>query len=163
SSVSAFVTAYNELFGTLKYQTGYNPTTKTGGPLVGDATARNVQTGLRKMFSSEPDGLNGNLKNLNQVGISFQSDGTLALDASKLKKAITDFPDDIGRLFATAGTATDSLVKFTDSKAATQSGDYALSITQLATQGTLRGSAAAATSIQAGVNDKLSLTIDGIS
>ncbi|MGB5941233.1 MAG: flagellar filament capping protein FliD, partial [Rhodanobacter sp.] len=108
TAVNAFVKSFNELQGTLKYQTSYNPDTKTGGPLVGDATARMIQTEMRRMFSSQPEGLNGELTNLSQIGISFQKDGTLAVDASKLKDAIASHPADIGKLFATAGTPTDS-------------------------------------------------------
>jgi flagellar hook-associated protein 2 len=48
---------------------------------------------------------------------------------------------------------------FSDS---TQAGTYAVNVTQLATQGSLAGSAAANTTIQAGVNDTLSVTLSGI-
>ncbi|MFJ7566483.1 flagellar filament capping protein FliD [Herminiimonas sp. NPDC097707] len=162
SSVTAFVTAYNELQGTLKYQTGYNADTKTGGPLVGDATARTVQTTLQRMFSTQPEGLTGDLVNLSQIGISFQKDGTLTLDATKLKAVIAKNPEDIGKLFATTATPTDSLVSYVSSTAATKAGSNALNITTLATKGQLTGSSAANTNIVAGVNDELSLEIDGV-
>jgi len=162
TAVNAFVKSFNELHGTLKYQTGYNATTKTGGPLVGDATARTIQGELLRMFSSQPAGLDGGLTNLSQIGISFQKDGTLALDATKLKDAITSNPADIGKLFATAGTPTDSLVRFVGSSAATKSSENTLVITALASKGQMLGSAAANTTITAGVNDELTLTVDGI-
>ncbi|CAL62019.1 putative flagellar hook-associated protein 2 FliD [Herminiimonas arsenicoxydans] len=163
SAVNAFVTAYNELHGTLKYQTSYNAETKTGGPLVGDATARTIQLGIQRMFSTQPEGLTGELKNLSQIGISFQKDGTLALDNAKLQTAVTKFPDDIGRLFATAAAPTDSLVKYASSTAATQAGKYEVLVTQLASQGKATGSVPATTTIQHNVNDQLNFTIDGIS
>lgn len=162
SGVNAFIKSYNELHGTLKYQTGYNAETRTGGPLVGDATARTIQNELRRMFASQPEGLNGGLVNLSQVGIAFQKDGTLALDSAKLKSAIAKNPADIGKLFATAGTPTDSLVSFVSSNAATKAGSNALVVTALATKGQVTGSAAANTTIVAGVNDALRLTIDGV-
>jgi flagellar hook-associated protein 2 len=49
--------------------------------------------------------------------------------------------------------------KFADS---TKSGTYAVTVSQLATQGSLKGSAAANTTITAGVNDSLSVTVSGI-
>ncbi|MGV3741037.1 MAG: flagellar filament capping protein FliD [Burkholderiaceae bacterium] len=163
TAVNAFVKSYNELHGTLKYQTGYNATTKTGGPLIGDATARTIQTSLRNIFSMRPEGLSGELTNLSQIGVSFQKDGTLAVDSTKLKAAITNNAADIGRLFATAGTPTDSLVSYVNSSAETEAGDHAITITALATKGQIVGSAAANTTITAGVNDSLSLIIDGVS
>ncbi len=163
AGVNAFIKSYNELHGTLKYQTGYNAATKTGGPLIGDATARTIQNEMRRMFSTQPEGLTGGLVNLSQVGISFQKDGTLALDSAKLKSAIDKNPADIGKLFATAGTPTDSLVSFVSSSTATKAGNNALIVTTLASKGQITGSAAANTTIAAGVNDALSLTIDGVS
>ncbi len=162
SGVNAFIKAFNELHGTLKYQTGYNAETRVGGPLVGDATARTIQTAMRNVFSMQPEGLSGGLMHLSQVGISFQKDGSLALDSSKLKSAIEKNPGDIGKLFATAGSPSDSLVSFIGSTAATKPGSNALVVTALATRGQITGSAAANTTIAAGVNDALSLTIDGV-
>lgn len=162
TGINAFIKSYNELHGTLKFQTGYNAATNTGGPLVGDATARTIQSSMRSMFSTQLEGLNGGLVNLSQIGVSFQKDGTLALDSSKLKAAIASNPMDIGKLFATAGTSSDSLVSFSASTAATKPGSNALVVTALATKGSITGSAAAVTDIVAGVNDELKLTIDGI-
>lgn len=166
SAINGFIKAYNELHGTLKYQTGYNAETKTGGPLVGDSTARSIQTSLRNMFAEQPQGLDGALVNLSQIGVSFQKDGTLAVDSSKLKDAmVKNTPADIGKLFATAGTATDSLVSMTGSTKATKPGSYEVVVTSLATKGFAIGSndLAASTVITAGSNDELSLTVDGVS
>jgi flagellar hook-associated protein 2 len=164
SRVNAFVKAYNELHGTLKYQTGYNAATKTGGPLVGDATARTIQTELRRSLSTPAEGLSG-LENLSQIGISFQKDGTLALDSSKLQTAMSKNFSDIGALFATAGKTSDSLVGFKGSSSATKPGNYEVNITSLATQGSLTGGTgvnlnSAETEIQA--NTKLSVILDGV-
>lgn len=162
SGVNAFIKSYNELHGTLKFQTGYNAETRVGGPLVGDATARMIQAEMRSMFGTQVKGLSGSLTSLSQVGVSFQKDGTLALDATKLKAAIASSPADIGKLFATAGAPSDSLVSFVSSSSATLAGSNALIITALAEKGQVTGSAAANTTIAAGVNDALILTIDGV-
>jgi flagellar hook-associated protein 2 len=161
-NVNAFVKSYNDLTATLKSLTAYNPTTKTGGPLVGDSTVRTVQTALQKMFSSPPAGLEGPLTQLSQIGVSFQKDGTLAVDSTKLQKAVASNFDDIGKLFAVAGTASDSLISYAGSTLATKAGSNAVNITQLATKGQLAGLASANTTITAGVNDELTLTLNGI-
>jgi flagellar hook-associated protein 2 len=161
-NVNAFVKSYNDLTATLKSLTAYNPTTKTGGPLIGDSTVRTVQTALQKMFASPPAGLAGPLTQLSQIGVSFQKDGTLAVDSTKLQKAIASNFDDIGKLFAVAGTASDSLISYAGSTLSTKAGSNAINITQLATKGQLTGSAAANTTITAGTNDELTLTLNGI-
>jgi flagellar capping protein FliD len=48
-------------------------------------------------------GLGGGLTTLSQVGISFQKDGSLAVDSTKLNSAMTNNFDDIAGLFAAIG------------------------------------------------------------
>ncbi|MQA42581.1 flagellar filament capping protein FliD [Rugamonas aquatica] len=140
SSVNSFVKAYNDLSGQITALGAYNPDTKTGGPLLGDSTLRNLQASIRRQLSSSITGLQGtSLTNLSQIGISFQKDGSLTLDSSKLQKAISSNFNDIAGLFAAVGRGTDADVKFVSSSAKTQAGDYPIDITQLASQGTLQG------------------------
>jgi flagellar hook-associated protein 2 len=69
----------------------------------------------------------------------------------------------VERLLAALGTATDPLVGVAGSSPKTQVGDYAVTVTQLATRGTLAGSAPATLSIVAGVNDTITALVDGVS
>jgi flagellar hook-associated protein 2 len=73
------------------------------------------------------------MSTLSQVGISFQKDGSLALDSSKLDKAISANFGDIAGLFSAIGKASDSNVAFTSSTA-TKPGSYDLTITTMASQ-----------------------------
>ncbi len=140
TSVNGFVKAYNELSNQITSLGGYNADTKSGGPLLGDTTLRNLQAGIRRQLSTSITGLRGtNLTNLSQIGISFQKDGSLTLDNAKLQKAVNNNFNDIAGLFAAVGRGTDPDVKFASSGTKTQAGDYALNITQLATQGKLQG------------------------
>ena len=132
--------------------------------LIGDSSVRNIQSQVRNMLSSTLSGVGGSLTTLPQIGISFQKDGTMALDASKLQSAITANFNDIGALFASVGTASDSLVSYVSSSPATKPGNNALSLTALASQGKITGSAAPVSLVvAAGVNDQLSMTVDGVS
>lgn len=162
SNVNSFVKAYNDLNATLKNLTAYDPTTKTGGPLVGDSTARSLGTALRQMITNPPAGLPSDMSNLSQAGVAFQKDGTLAVNSIKLQSAITNNFQNIGRLFATGGVTSDSLIKYTDFTSATKSGSNALNITTLASQGSVVGSTAANLNIVTGTNDQLTITIDNI-
>lgn len=142
TAVNEFVKAYNDLNKTITGLTAYNAETRTGGVLQGDASVRSIQSQLRRQIGSVLEGTGGKLNSLSQVGISFQQDGSLKLDSSKLNKAISENAGDIGNLFAAMGSTTDGLVKFDKSTAATKAGTYAVNVTHLATRGTLAGSAA---------------------
>jgi flagellar hook-associated protein 2 len=160
TNLNAFVKAYNDLNGALKKLTAYDPETKKAGPLQGDGTAQSVQAQLRRMLGSEITGLSGSLKNLGQVGISFDKDGTLNLDESKLSKAIDSNFADIAGLFTAIGTASDGQVSFVSSTAATKPGSYQLNITALASQGALTSSAALGGSTTIAANTTWAVTLN---
>ncbi|MYN43174.1 flagellar filament capping protein FliD [Duganella sp. FT109W] len=140
NSVNSFVKAYNDLNTQLSALGSYDADTKASGPLLGDSTLRNLQSSVRATLSSAISGLQStSLTNLSQIGVSFQKDGSLAVDNAKLQKAITSNFNDIAGLFAAVGRGTDPDVTFSTSSSKTQAGNYAINITQLATQGTLQG------------------------
>lgn len=142
SAVTAFVKAYNDLNTTIKGLTSYDAATKAGGALLGDSGVLAIQTRLRQQLGTAVEGLGGSLTTMSQVGISFQKDGSLALDSSKLNAAITNNFADIAGLFSAIGTASDSLVSFKGSTAATKPGTYGLNITTVASRGSLASAAA---------------------
>jgi len=159
-AVQAFVTAYNGASGTLKNLTAFKGAGAQNGVLLGDSTARAVQVQMRNLLNTSVE-TGGTLTTLSQIGVSFGSDGTLALDAAKLNSAIDSNFDGIAALFAKAGKTSDSLVNYITSTSKTQPGSYAISVSQLATRGSTLGSQAADLTIAAGVNDQLDLTLDG--
>jgi flagellar hook-associated protein 2 len=164
NSINGFVKAYNDLQATFKSLTGFDASTKKGGVLTGDAAARGAQSQVRNALSSAVNGLGGNITTLSSIGISFQKDGTLSVDSTKLQNALTNNFKDISGLFATIGKATDSLVSYSSSTSATTQGNYALNVTALATQGNLTGDLdlnAGNTTIDP--NTSINVTIDGTS
>ena len=164
ASVQGFVKSYNDLSSTLARLTAYDPVAKKGGPLQGDVTIQGIQNRVRSMLNTSITGLGGSLTTLSQIGISFQLDGSLALDTSKLQTALSNNSSDIAGLFAAVGSATDSLVSYSGSSAKTSPGNYSLNVSALATQGRTTGSAAIGSStIIANTNDGLTVTVDGIS
>ncbi len=167
--INDFIKAYNELNKTIKDLTAYTPSTVkgqagTGGPLVGDATVRTIQEQVRKTLSSSLEGLSNTSMSLSKIGVAFQKDGSLALDSAKLKTAMTSNFSDIGALFATIGKATDSLINFSNSTAATKAGSYPITVSKLATQAKMTGDVdLSAGSTIIAPNTKLSVKVDGIS
>ena len=161
SNIGAFVNAYNAVVNNLGSLTSYNATSKTAGPLNGDSSMRLISTRLQSIVASVLPG-GGNINSLGDIGIKFTDTGTLTIDDTKLSSVLSTNPDAIGRLFATTGTSSDSLVQYTGSTDNTQAGSHALSVSTLASKGATTGSAAANLTITAGVNDTVSVTVDNV-
>ncbi len=162
SAVNSFVSAYNALNTAIQGVAGYNSSTNTGGPLMGDPMVMAIENQIRNVMDQPVNGTTSLYSTLSQIGVTFQKDGTLAVDNTALTKAINNSPSDMASLFSTVGKASDSLVSFVTSGNTTQPGTYAVDVTQMASQGTLAGSAAANLTITQGVNDTLNLTVNGI-
>ena len=129
SLVTAFVKTYNDLNTTIGTLSSYDASTKKGGILLGDATARGVQNQVRSALATGVNGLGGNLTSLSSIGVTFQKDGSLKIDSAKLQTALTSNFSEVGGLFASVGKATDSLTTVVGSTATTKAGTYALNIT----------------------------------
>jgi flagellar hook-associated protein 2 len=159
-SINSFVKAYNTLNSTISSLTKYDATTQTSGALQGDSAVRSIQTQLRRALSTAVEGLDGDLTNLSQVGISFQKDGSLAVDSTKLNTAIANNFSDIAGLFAAVGKASDGNITFDKSTAATKPGEYAVNITHMASQGTLTSASALSASTTIASNTTWTLTLN---
>jgi flagellar hook-associated protein 2 len=103
SAVSAFVKAYNSLQAVATKLTAFDPASKSGAVLLGDSTLRNIQVGMRSALTSPQAEYGSGLTMLSQIGVSFEKDGTLALDSVKLKAALDGKMGGVATLFA--GTA----------------------------------------------------------
>ena len=162
AGIVAFVQSYNDLNSTLSTLSSYDASTKKAGILLGDATARGVQSQVRNALSGAVTGLGGGLTNLTQIGVTFQKDGSLSIDNSKLQSTITSRFSEVGGLFASVGKASDSLATVVGSSTATKAGSYSLEITTLATQGNLTGNVDLSGGITIAPGTSLSVTIDEI-
>lgn len=159
TSINNFVKAYNSLSQTIAGLTSYDADSKQAGALQGDFTARNIQSQLRAALGNAVQGLDG-LTTLGQIGVSFQKDGTLAVDSAKLSTAMTNNFSDIAGLFAAVGQASDGQISIAGSSAKTQAGNYAVNITQMATQSTLTGANTAPASTTIAANTTWSVTLN---
>ena len=158
--VQAFVNGYNTLVSAVTSLTSYNATTNTASVLTGDTTTQIISRNLQSAAAATFNTGDPNYTDLADLGITFQADGTLKLNTATLSTALAADPNAVSQIFATTGGATDSSVSYNSATSATVAGSYALNVTQLATQGTLTGSAAAGLTITAGSNDTFSLDLD---
>ena len=135
ASVTAFVEAYNKLDSSLRSLTNYDPTGKANGKLLGDATTRTVISQLRNVMTKAIT-TEGSLTVLSQVGVSFQRDGKLALDATKLDTAFASSFADIAGLFSATAVASDAQISYKNSSSNTQVGTYNVVVTQVGSSST---------------------------
>ena len=97
TALKNLVESYNALSNALKTMTAYDKDSKTAGTLQGDSTAINLQSAMRRLLSG-PGGEGGAFTSLSQMGIAFQTDGTLKIDDTKLDKALKD-PESMSKFF----------------------------------------------------------------
>lgn len=91
-AVKDFVTAFNGVASFISTQTAYDATAKKGGPLLGDSTTNSLEWGLRGVIN-QASTASSVFTTLSSVGISMQSDGTLAIDQTKLGNALNNLPE----------------------------------------------------------------------
>ncbi len=120
SAIDAFVKAYNDTQTTLKNLTNYNAETKAASTLNGDSTARSIQSQIRNLVGGALSGL-GETSRLADIGITFDKDGKLSVDGSKLDAALKDPKRGVAAFFAGSGdtkglaaTVSDGLKNFID-------------------------------------------------
>lgn len=102
TAVEAFVTAYNDLQAEIAKQTDSGVNGGTAGALASDSLTRQIQSQVRDELNKTPTGITGVNKSLSSIGVSFQTDGTLALDATKLDTAIQTDSTNVSDLFSSA-------------------------------------------------------------
>lgn len=100
AAIKALVTSYNELEKTIGNISRYDTANNQGSVLTGDSTVRMVQNRIRAMLTGNQPSA-GEISSLSELGISFQKDGTLKLDDSKLSTALTDPDKNIAVFFTT--------------------------------------------------------------
>ncbi|HAC27570.1 MULTISPECIES: flagellar filament capping protein FliD [Marinobacter] len=162
--VGAFVEKFNALQTTIKGLSGFNAETGQGGILSGDTTIRSIQAQLRNVLGRVVPGLeNASIRTLADVGITTDYEtGGLSFDRAKFEEQLKKNPDDVTALFAEQGRTSSADVEFLGSGSGTTRGNYAINITQAATQGGVLGDSALADGVVIdGTNDEIEFTVDG--
>jgi len=162
SSIRSFVDSYNSIKTSLDNLTSYDITSHSGADLYGESTIQTAQRQIKNIaLSVLPSSSNGYTR-LNDIGITFQKNGSLSIDSTKLNNAISTNYQGVAGLFAANGVSTDSLVKFTSSSSDTKQGSYAVSVATMPKQGSLTAGAPAGLTIGPS-NNTLAVTLNGIS
>ena len=101
NNIQSFVSAYNTLAGALKSLGGYDATTKAAGPMLGDPVLTGVQNELHRALETVVGTAGYN--SLPSLGITSQSDGTLAVNTATLRTALSSNFSAVSQLFSGSG------------------------------------------------------------
>jgi len=105
-SINALISAYNDVNTTMRNLTAYNATSKKAAALTGDSAVRGIQQQLRNVITTAFGASSGSTQRLADVGITFQKDGSLAMDSTKFNTAFTNDRDTVIGLFTQDSTGT---------------------------------------------------------
>jgi Flagellar capping protein len=100
TAMQNLVTAYNSFISTYQTLTKYDETNNEVGALIGDATVTSIKSQISSLMGSQANGVASGPKSLSDLGVSFQTDGTLAFDSTKLTKALATNPKETQNLLS---------------------------------------------------------------
>jgi flagellar hook-associated protein 2 len=107
ATVEAFVNTYNDLASEIKKQTDSGYSSGNVGALASDSATRQILSSIREELNTAVTSVTGSYDSLSSIGVSFQTDGTLALDTTELNAALQADSTNVKELFsATDGYAT---------------------------------------------------------
>jgi flagellar hook-associated protein 2 len=157
NAAEEMASAYNEL---VKFA---NDQRSAGAPLASNGSLLSMMNSVKRTLLGGVSALpttNG-YTHASLVGVELTKDGTLKVDAAKLKSTLETNFADVQALLTTSSSVTDGQVTFISGGKSVQPGGYAIDITSPATRGTTLGSGwgdPAAYAATDGVSDTLTLT-----
>jgi flagellar hook-associated protein 2 len=145
TTVQSFVTAYNNLNQFVAQNSALDTSTYQTGPLFGDPNVQQIQSTLASDLFTPVPGLAQPYNNLSSIGLAFDQNGNLTFDSTQLTAALTSNPTAVQNLFTATGSSSAPAISYIASTTKTVpsgSGQYAVNITQAATQGSFTASTA---------------------
>jgi flagellar hook-associated protein 2 len=108
--INRFVNEYNAFQTQAARMRAYDPKTRIGGPLLGDASLRTIESTLRREISGKTSSVTGTYNMLGAIGIRFAADGKLSVNDTQLTAALNANLDEVAKMF----TATDGFAARVD-------------------------------------------------
>lgn len=98
SAIDKFVTALNGALSTIQTLTAFDPSTKSAGPLNGNATLEAFQNQLQNILGKFTTGGAGGVRSLSDLGITASTDGTYAVNDTTLGNTLAASLTSVGNL-----------------------------------------------------------------
>ena len=103
SNISAFVAAYNTLETSFQSLGGYDSSTATAGPMMGNALLSGLENQVQSALYSVVNTGSTTYNTLASVGITTNSDGSLSLNSVTLSNALSTNFSAVSQLFSGSG------------------------------------------------------------
>lgn len=103
--IKTFVESMNNVLSYVQSQSRLNEKSDTRGNLMGDQIIRRLQNDIRQLIQSPVLGV-GSIRSLNELGISFNRNGTLDYNEEKFNKMLVGQVDDVRAFFVGDGYTT---------------------------------------------------------
>ncbi|MEM9066689.1 MAG: flagellar filament capping protein FliD [Planctomycetota bacterium] len=98
ADVQSFVDAFNAAIDAIDAQTRFDTETESGGPLVGDSTARSLRTRMFDTIFGVGENISGSFSRLVEIGITIGSEGDLEFDSDEFREALAADPEGVESL-----------------------------------------------------------------
>lgn len=135
TKIEGFVAAYNAVSAYVQQQQSYDQENEeTGGILFGDGTLSSVKSDLTSLLTQQVWGAASDLFTLGLAGIEVGKEGQLSIDDATLRGYLETRFNDIKLLFSVNGSTDAGSLSYVYSSSDTEAGEYAVNITQAATQ-----------------------------
>jgi flagellar hook-associated protein 2 len=106
NNIASFVSAYNTLHGTLASLGGYDSSSNTAGPMMGNAVLTGIQNEIQRALYGVVNTGSSAYNTLASIGITTRSDGSLSLNSATLSTALGANFSAVSQLFSgTSGVA----------------------------------------------------------
>jgi flagellar hook-associated protein 2 len=127
--VESFVEAYNEVVTGIRDQQQFDPTTQTGGPLLGDPTANRIISRLRGALNTPAANVTSGPRRLADLGIETQSNGGVSLDRSRLEELLEADRTQVLDVLASAARGSSNEISVASRGSEVAAGSYRISVT----------------------------------
>lgn len=104
--IKTFVDALNGVLTFVQAQNKLTKDTDTTKTLGGDGLIRTVESRMRQLIQNPQFGISGDIRSLNQLGITFNRGGTLDFDQKKFNSVLAAKPEQVQQFFAGDGYST---------------------------------------------------------
>ena len=103
ANIQAFVSAYNALVGTFNQLGGYDATTNTAGPMMGNSALTLVQSQVQATLDTFVNTGSSTYNSLASIGVTTNSDGTLSVNTTTLNSVLQSNFSAVSALFSGTG------------------------------------------------------------
>ena len=100
AAITNLVDAYNTFEGVIKGLTSAGSTTTEAGSLKTDATVKAIRSRMRSFLIDDSTSPGNTKNNIMDIGVSLNKNGTFLVNQAKLSSALTNYYDDITKMFS---------------------------------------------------------------